>query len=304
MKSITKLISAVLLTMFMVAAYATEYRVVVPFAVGLGSDLLTRKISEVFNRNAGDTLVVENMPGAQGLIGVMTWKNNNQIDVLLSSGTIDVFEPVLKGNLPYSDADFDRIIYLGTQSGVWLTRPDTNIKGPNDLLTKMPKFVGGYATSWNQNAIVLAKEKQLDMEIVPYKGLTETVQALLARDIDLTITGNSPAVMSLVKSGKLKIVGTTGKHDFVLDGIEFLSVPQRTGVIGFSAYNSLVLKPNIDPKRSAYLKRELWRAVNSPEIKELQESLGYRTDFNNDQKWIMKYIVEERARVSKYPIAQ
>jgi tripartite-type tricarboxylate transporter receptor subunit TctC len=299
-----KLLSTIFLLFFTTVASAADYRVMVPFAVGLSSDIITRKIAEVFTRNTGDTLIVENMPGAQALIGTMHWKNDSLQDVYITSTTVDVFEPVLNKNLPYNDKDFNRIIYLGTQSGLWLTRPDTEIKTPTDLLTKMPPFVGGFALAWNQNAVVLSKEKQLNLKIVPYKGINETVQALLAKDIDLAVTGNSPAVMSLVKSGKLKIVGTTNKNDFTLDGMELLSVPKRTGVVGFSAWNCIALKPNLDAKKAAYLKKELWRAVNSPEIKELVESLGYRSDFSNDQKWITQHIANERIRVNKYPISQ
>lgn len=299
-----KFLSGLVLLCFSTMVMATEYRVMYPFGVGSSTDAIARKIADVFNQNTGDVLVIENLPGANGLVGTEKWKNNKSLDIYVTSGTCQIFEPALKNDLPYNDNDFDYIIHITTLVGVWVTRPDTGIKTPNDLIKRMPAFVGSYSINWNQNVWVLAKEKNLKVQMVPYKGINETVQGLLAKDTDLIVVGNTANIMGLVKAGKLHIVGTTYQEDYVQDGIKLLSVPKRTRLPGSTGLFGLALRPGMDPTTAAYLKRELWRAITSPEIKNFLESLGYIIDSTNDPKQIVQHFSNERARVKKYAVNQ
>lgn len=287
----------------MALATPTEYRVILPMAVGISADAITRKIAEIFTRNTGNPLSVQNIPGADGIVGMSRWKNDNSTDVLVYGGGAVIYEPLINDKLPYTDNDFNYIIKIATQPGLWVTRPDTDIKTPADLISHMPEFVGGYAMSWNQNPLVFAKEKNLKIQIVPYKGGVEAVQALLGKQVDLVITGNSAIIMSLVKAGKLHVVGSTFNSDYVLDGIKYLSVPKRTGVPGFGSLLGIALKPNLDPARAAYLKKELWRAVQDPELQSMISNIGSVNDSTNNEKQIFQNIIDLRNSVKKYPIA-
>jgi tripartite-type tricarboxylate transporter receptor subunit TctC len=299
------LLSAIFVSITSTAISATaDYKIILPLAVGLSADAITRKIADTVERNTGRTMIVQNMPGANGVIGTTNWKNEKNPYILSYASGAIVYEPLINSKLQYDDRDFNFIIHITTQPGVWVTRPDTKIKTPADLLNHMPDQVGGYALSWNQNPLVFAKEKNLNIEIIPYKGLNEAIQGLLSKETDLIVGGNSSTIMSLVKAGKLHIVGTTSNNDFVLDGITFLSVPQRTGVPSFGSAIGLALKPNINVDQAAFLKRELWRAVQDPEVQSMIISLGYMNDSTNNEQQIKQSIINQRNRLKKYPITK
>lgn len=283
------------------ASIAEEFRAMLPWGVGQASDTIARTIAQVFHENTGDTLIIENMPGGQTITGTIHYKNDPRIQVYITTSTSLGYNPVvLTPPLPYTDADFNNIIWVATQSGVWVTRHDTGIKTTQDLLARMPKFVAGNSPTMDLNTISLAKEKNLKVEIVPYKTGSELVQALLSNSVDLVVAGNSSSIMSLVKDGKLHIIGTTLKDDVVIDGIKMPSIPKRTGVAGVNAFIGIALKPSLDQDKANYLKKELYRAVTSPKVKNVLESLGFLTDSTDDQKQVMKNIMDYRALLKKY----
>ena len=300
--NIKKVFATIVLACVSSAALATDYQVMVPMAVGISADTITRKIADVFARNTGNSLTVQNMPGADGIVGITHWKNSKNMDILVYGQGAIVYEPAINNKLPYDDSDFNYVINITSQPGVWVTRPDTNLKTPKDLLTNMPEFVGGYATSWNQNPLVFGKEKKLKTKIVPYKGGNEAIQALLGKQLDLVISGNSATIMSLVKAGKLHIVGTTYSADYELDGIKFLSVSKRTGVPGFGSGIGIAFKSDTDPYRAAYLKKELWKAVQDPGVQTMIANLGYMNDSSDNEKQNFQNIINLRNNLKKQPI--
>lgn len=281
-------------------SYAAEYRAVLSWPAGSLSDTMLRNIAETFNRNTGDTIVVENLPGAGGIVGTNHWKNQNKAEIYVTTTSALVADPIMRPEqLTYTDDDFDLVLNIFTGTGVWVTRPDTNIKRPKDLVTRMPTLIGGYSPYWDLNAHALARYSNQPMEIVNYKGAPEVLQGILGKEIDLALVSNGPNVMALVTAGKLHIVGSTYHNDYTLDGVPLLSVSKYTGVPGFSSFVGLAVKPTLDPAKSAYLKRELWRAVNTPEMRALIESSGGIADSTNNQQQIWQQIVSLRERVKK-----
>jgi tripartite-type tricarboxylate transporter receptor subunit TctC len=166
----------------------------------------------------------------------------------------------------------------------------------------MPTLIGGYSPYWDLNAHALGNASSQKIEIVSYKGTPEVLRGIIGKEIDLALLSNGPNVMALVTAGKLHIVGSTYHNDYTLDGVPLLSVSKYTGVLGFSSFVGLALKPNLDPAKSAYLKKELWRAVNTPEMKTLIEVSGGVVDSTNNQTQMWQQIVALRERVKKLMI--
>jgi tripartite-type tricarboxylate transporter receptor subunit TctC len=289
------LLSTVLMCVSL-ATQAAEYRAMVPWPAGSTSDLMMRHIADVFRRNTGDSIVVENVPGANGLIGTERWKSSKNIEIYLTTTSNLVADPVTRSDLPYTDDDFDHAIHISTIVGLWITGPDSNIKKPADLLTRFPDLVGGYSANWNLNIDAMSRHLNRKVDIVNYKGSNDVIRDILGKNLDLAVISNGPNVISLAKSGKLQIIGSTYQNDFAQDGITYLSVPKRTNTPAFSGFVGLALKPDLDPAKSAYLKKELWRAVNTAEMKSLIEGSGNVADYTNNKEWIVRNIMTLRER--------
>ena len=282
------------------SAMATDYRMVVTFVAGSQNDVVARSIQKSFERITNDQLVIENAPGADAIVGTVHYKNNKNIDIIGTSGTQIVFNPIVKKDLPYSDEDFDHAIYVGTAPGVYVTRPNTSVKTPNDLITNMPKFVGSYASAYTINVTALIKEKSVKTEIVSYKGSPEILVDIMNNTIDIGIMAINPTLIELVKSGKVSIVGSTYKDDITIDGIFIPSVPKRTGVTQFSGFVGIALRPGMEATRAEYLRKNLWASVNDPTTLETLKKLYILPDSSSDIKYIQKYYANYRNSVKSY----
>lgn len=297
----SRLLSRVILGLALCTnAIGAEYKLLVTFPPGSQSDAVMRYIQTSFEKITGDTLVIENVPGAETIVGTQKYKTSKDVDAInVSSGQV-IFNPVLKKNLPYDDNDFDYELYVGTAPGVWVTRPNTNIKTVNDLIAKMPKFVGGYASSYNYNLTALVKERGVKAEIVPYKGSPDISVDLMNGTIDMGIVAINSSLIELVTAGKLSIVGSTFKDDITVNGVFIPSVSKHTGVTQFNGFVGIAFKPSMQPERAEALKKGLWAAINDPETSEKIQKLYILSDSSKDKKQITKYYQNYRAKIKSF----
>lgn len=270
-------------------AQGREYHITVPFGPGAGSDVVVRQIQSVFQRNTGNTLIVENKAGAEGMIGITYWKNNPNSDAIILGSNATMYNLAInKNNIHFSDEDFDHIIFTGSLPGIWVTRPDTGIRDPQDLLTKMPRLVGGYVTSFNYN-IRPFKKRGIQVDIVDYKTVNDILIDVSNKTLDLGLVGSSPALFAMVRQGKLHIVGASFREDITLEGIKIPSVSKSLGISQFGGGNGIALKPGLSQARAEYLRKELWAAFIDPETQSKLKMLGFQNDYSNDPARIRQF---------------
>lgn len=279
---------------------AEEFTMVVPFPPGNQTDNVARAIQASIEKNTSDRLVIINMPGAETIIGATHFKNNKNMDTIFSSGSQLIFNPLMKENLAYSDEDFDHVIYVGTSIGVWVTRPNTNLKTAEDLVKHMPEFVGGYSHSYNFNVNALVAEKQLKSSIVPHKGTNEVIIGLLNNSLDLGVVAPNSNLLQLVKAGKLHIIGNTYNRDLVLDGIDIPAVNKKLGVTQFNGFLAIDLQPGMEPNKAARLKKLLWDAIKDPATAELIKNLYVQPDASIDKAHILSTYENYRKSLKKF----
>jgi tripartite-type tricarboxylate transporter receptor subunit TctC len=240
---------------------------------------------------------VLNVPGGDHGVAAMQFRNDPAIDLISTTSLMVVFNPVLKKNLSYSTSDFDHLIYGGTGIALWVTRPDTNLKTPDDLVKRMPPFVGAFTLIYNFYA--LTKEKNLQSSLVSYKGINETMLDLLNGSVDLAILSPSSTVSQMVKTGKLHIVGSSYNRDIVLDGINIPSITRQLGVSGFNGFCGFAGKPDA-PKLNAKLKKLIWDSLQDPTVQESMKKMNLLPPASNDQEYINNLLNDYRTRLAKY----
>jgi tripartite-type tricarboxylate transporter receptor subunit TctC len=296
----TRLFFAVILTLVSGIALAEDYRIVLPLPPGNQSDLITRAIADSIARNTKDRLIITNMPGAENVIAVQHFKNNPDIDLINTVSGMVIFNPILKKDLPYSDNDFNHIVYVGTSVTLWVSRSNTKLKTPEDLVKHLPLFVGGYASSLNYNLTALTKEKKLKSEIVSYKGIGPTIVDILNGSIDLGLLTMSGTVSEMVKAGRLHIIGSSYHEDVVIDGIKIPSVSKKLNIPQFDGFVGYAARPNVDPERTAKLKKLIWDALQDPQTQEVIRRTNLLANPTQNQKEITKMYNNYRKRVAQY----
>jgi tripartite-type tricarboxylate transporter receptor subunit TctC len=279
---------------------AEEYQVVVAYPPGNQSDLITRAIADSIARNTQDRLVISNVPGGENVVAVTHFKNNPNIDLITTVSSMVVFNPVLKKNLSYNDKDFNHIAYIGASINLWVTRPDTKLKTPEDLIRFMPRFVGGYASSSNYNLTALAREKNIQSTTVSYKGINETMVDLLNGSIDLALLTVNGTVSSMVKSGKLRIIGSSYPEDLIIDDINIPSVSKRLRVTQFNGFVAYATQSSASPEQVAKLKKLIWDALQDPVAQASinKTNIVFRPTVNQNE--IYQKFNHYREQVAKY----
>jgi tripartite-type tricarboxylate transporter receptor subunit TctC len=286
------------------ASAQTVYRLMVTAPPGSVSDVATRAVQHQFNLNnqGRATLMIENVPGADGIVGINRYKNGGY-DAVMTASSYNVFNYVFRKDVPYTEKDFNHIIYLGTLPGVWITAAsNTSLISPDDLIKNYPAFVGHYATSWGLNDVIIRKEKKLSTTIVPYKGSPDLLIAVANRTVPVGIIALSPSVSSMAKDGKIRIIGGSNgtTQDFVYDDILIRSIHKDTGIPQIAGFLGLALSPNISNERSTFLKSELWKATQHPETRAKLQRASLWPDATNDMQFINKRMSTLNELAKKY----
>jgi tripartite-type tricarboxylate transporter receptor subunit TctC len=191
-------------------------RLLLPNAPGSGVDAVSRAASDALARSLGASVVIDNQPGAGGVIGLQTLSRSAPDGTTLSivSNNVVILPSVIK-SLPFKmPEDFTPIALLGSTPIVLVVNaskvPATNSKELVALLKSNPgKF--NYGSSGNGTVLHLAAAMFLDesgtsANHVPYKGVGPMVTDLLGGQIDFA-TAALPSVQSHIASGKLRAIG-------------------------------------------------------------------------------------------------
>ena len=221
--SVTSIVVASLLAMLAVPALAQApqrpMHVILPVSAGSGVDAIVRAASNSISRALGQTLVVENLPGAGGITGTMAIVNapadGTTIGVVSNN---HVTNPSVYKNLPFDPlADITPIAIIGSTPFVLVVNPvKLPAKNLKELMAALKAKPGeyNYASSGNGTIIHLAgamfaDEAGVDIRHIPYKGTGPMVTDLLGGQVDLGVVA-LPSVKGHLKTGALRAIGITG----------------------------------------------------------------------------------------------
>ena len=191
-------------------------RLVVPFAPGGGSDTVGRVLAQGLSEVLRVSVVVENKPGAAGVVGTesVARASEDGYTLLLTTNTTQAANLALVKNLPYNPVkDFEPIVRVVSAPMVLLVKPEFPALTMKEFIahakSRTEGLSGGYGSAASQ--VSIAKLKTLggfSAIEVPYKGIPPAVNDLLGGQISFTFA-DLPLAMPLIRSGKLKGMGVT-----------------------------------------------------------------------------------------------
>lgn len=192
-------------------------RIVVPFGAGGGADVVTRFVAQRMTSSLGTPVVVDNRPGAGGLLGtqiVATAAPDGYTLVEASATTLAVL-PVMT-RAPYDPIkDLAPITVLGVQPHVILVHPSVPVTSLQELIAhaKSRPGVVNYGSSGNGGPNHLGTElfkleAGIQMTHIPYKGNGPALVDLLGGQIQVSILTVAPSLPH-IKTGKLRPLAAT-----------------------------------------------------------------------------------------------
>ncbi|PKO44451.1 MAG: MFS transporter [Betaproteobacteria bacterium HGW-Betaproteobacteria-3] len=204
-------------------AWAQSYpsrpiRLLVPFPAGGATDILARALSQKLGEKIGQTVVVENRPGAGGTIGsdAAAKAAPDGYTLLLATSSTHAIGPTLNPRIPYqAETDFTPISQVATSPNVVLVPLSSPARTMRELIEHARRHPGqlNYASSGNGTIIHLSTEyfkteSGTFIVHIPYRGSALAIPDLMSGKIDLLfdslVTG-----LPHVRDGKLRALGVT-----------------------------------------------------------------------------------------------
>jgi tripartite-type tricarboxylate transporter receptor subunit TctC len=195
-------------------------RLVVPFTPGGTTDILARAIGQRLTQSLGQTVIVDNKPGAGGSLGaeIVARADADGYTLLMGHiGTLAV-NPSLYPKLPYDPIkSFAPVAWVARVPNVFAVNSAAGIASIKDFVARAAAAPDkmNYASGGNGSAAHVAFEyfklrTKTSVQHVPYRGAAPAVTDLLAGQVNAVFTG-APAVMPHVKSGKLRALAVSSK---------------------------------------------------------------------------------------------
>ena len=256
---------------------------VVPNPPGGLVDTSARLLSEPLTRVIGQTVVVDNKPGASGNIAYQYVANAKPdgYTLLISYSGYHVGNPALMDKLPWDPIkDFSPIALLTVSTNVIAVHPSVPVNNLKEFIAYAKANPGklNYASQGNGSVSHIGTEmfKQttgIEMVHVPYKGSGPAIQDVLAGQVQVFIS-TPPSLMQHVQSGKLKGLAVTGKNRH--PGMPNVPTTAEAGLPSFQLESWVGLfAPAATPKAVVTkLTDSVKKSLAMPEVKERADAAG------------------------------
>lgn len=193
-------------------------KIVVPFPPGVTPDTTARVLAAKLGEVLGQSVVVENRPGAGGTIGATAVAKApaDGYTIFYAPNSVFTMAPHMYKKLPYTSSELQPVAVVGQLGYVLLATKDfpaSNLKEFADYVRARPGAVSygsyGTGTGTHLSMALLEKQLRLKMEHVPYK--TSPIPDLISGQYQLLIEPYGGQGLEAMKAGKLKALGVTLK---------------------------------------------------------------------------------------------
>ena len=230
-------------------------KIVVPYAPGGFTDIVSRLVGQKMTERLGQTFVVDNKPGGSTIVGaeIVARSPADGYTLLMGVTTTLSTNPFLFKKLPYKLADFSPVALTGLTPFVLVAHPSlpaSNVKELLDLARAKPGTVSaatlGVGSSVHLVVAMLRGAAGVNIIDVPYKGAGPALNDLLAGQVNLYFDA-VPTSLPHIRAGKLKALGITSDNRVqVAQNIPTFSESGVPGMVAYSWYG--LLAPAGTPK--------------------------------------------------------
>ena len=280
-------------------------RLIVPFAPGGGTDLVSRTLWAGMAQALGQPVVIENKPGAGTVIGMDAVAKGAPDGYTIVMATFaHAVNPSLLARMPYAnDTAFAPVSLIARGPNVLVVRADSPFRTVEDIVAAARAKPGtltyasqGNGTSAHLAGEMLANLARIEMTHVPYRGAGPAMTDVMGGQVDM-IFGTAAAVSPLIAAGKLRAIAVTSEAP----SPAFKGVPTIAATVPGYAVESwygLYAPAATPPAVIAVLNAAAKAAASTPEFRQKAEQEGL-TVIASSPAELDAYIRGEEARWRK-----
>lgn len=278
--------------------------VVVPFAAGSPTDAVARVLSDSLSKRLGQPLIVQNRPGATGMIG-SEYVARSQPDgytLLFGTNTTQVANKYFFKSISYDGLkDFAPVAIVGRVPHALVVNPSVPVNSVAELIAYAKANPGKlsfpYANSTTRiTGSTFRVMTHTDISEIPYKAYGQAVSELLGGQTQMMFIDFSTG-LAYMTSGRLKPLAITPTRSDKLPGVPAM----KEALPGFEIgnWNGLFAPKGTPPEIIEKLNREITGALEQPEVRKQIDSTGYELLPPMAPQAFGKYIAEESAHYGK-----
>ncbi|MBO9689032.1 MAG: tripartite tricarboxylate transporter substrate binding protein [Mitsuaria chitosanitabida] len=278
-------------------------RWVVAYPAGGGSDFLARQLAPVLGKALGQTLVIDNRPGAGGIIGTDNAAKSppDGYTMLTADNGAMVFNSALYKKLPYAPADLAPVGFMARFPLLLVVNPASGFNSARQWLEMVQAKPGKYSYaspgigSPHHLAMELLKDRTHTYIVhVPYRGTAFSTQDLIAGIVPMGILDTAAALPHL-RAGKLKALAVLSTRRIAalpdVPTFEELGVPG----VDVAAWQGLFVPKGTPEPIVARLGAELTKALAQPELKAKLEDFGLEVA-PSDAPTLARFVQQETVK--------
>lgn len=296
---------AMLPTIASAQAYPNKpIRLLIPYPAGGTTDLMARALQEPLQRALGQPLIIENKPGASGVLAareVARGRPDGYTLFFINSGNVAVTPMVVK------DAGFDGVkdfapVAMVSAAPMFVVVnaevPARDVKGFIDWARSQPQPVpyasAGIGSFGHLSSELFAKTAGVKLQHIPYKGQAPTTNAVVAGEVKLLITTASSAMNDFIANGRLRLLGVGSSEPTPLaPGAPTVtsSLPGYVAETWFGVITTAGTPPEIVNRLNSVLNA----ALESPDMQQKFRGFGVQVRTTTPQK-LGELIAQDVAR--------
>ncbi|MFN4361613.1 MAG: Bug family tripartite tricarboxylate transporter substrate binding protein [Hylemonella sp.] len=268
-------------------------RLIVPFPAGGATDILARALSQELGRKLGQSVVVENKPGAGGTIGAQAGAQAapDGYTLLLTTSSTHSIGPAINPKIPYNaEADFTPIVYVASSPQVILVPLSSPAKTLKEFIAYARQNPGrlNYASSGNGTISNLSTEifkaqSGTFLVHIPYRGTGLSIADLVSGKVDV-LFDSVVSGMPHVRDGKLRALAVTSpKRSALVPELPAVAelLPGFESVTWFGVYGPRGLPPDIVNR----VNQAVNAALTEADLKERFARMGAETAGGTPQQF-------------------
>ena len=279
-------------------------RIIVPFAPGGGSDVAARLVGQKLGEALGQTVVVDNRPGAGANIGIgLAAKAPPDGHTLLVASSAFTVNPSLYAKPPYDPfRDFQPITCIGSSPNILAVQPGFPAKTVKDLIElvrsqprKHNYSSPGAGTTPHLSGEMFRLAFKLDLSHVPYNGAGPQVLSMLSGQVPIG-WASVPSFAPQVKAGQLRgLAVTADKRTPALPDVPSTGELGIGGMAG-DTFQGVFVPAGVPKPIVARLHSELVKALALPDVRERLGALGFDPVSNSPEE----FAAQVKADIAKW----
>ena len=280
---------------------------IVPVAAGGGVDGLARLIAPAMSENLKQSVVVENVPGAGGAVGLSRVARAAPDGYTIGLGNVGTHafsQTLYKKPLYDAASDFAPIGLVAEQPLVLAVRPGLSVSNLNEFLAyakvnhgRMQFGSPGLGSGSHFACVMFNAAAKLDIAHIPYRGGGPAMNDLIAGRIDYWCPFSATA-MPLIRNNQIKAVAVLSKDRSA--AMADVPTAQEQGLRDFdtSTWNALFAPKGTPTEIVAVLNVAVNKAIQNPKIRERMESLGMEivSAERRSPEYLQKFVRDEIER--------